>query len=498
LVLRRAKTRETLLVAGGRWDRVDRRFVGEPDTAKFVDLEESQVELALWYATWLADFKAGRPRDVSVAMAGGARRGGKTFVTTACVLAAAIEVPDSIGWLVAKSFSEVRELDDTTKSLLPQSFYRYRGAPRYEFTLTNGSRVTVESADDPERLKKGRADIVLVNEPQKIDVGAFVHSLGGTIDKGGLVLCAANPPRRLIGQWVLDFKELVEQGKIPGCKFFGFDSTLNDRIDHDARARYRDIVTALDPKSALADAEGGWFPVGDVAYPSFSPPKHIKPIPQLTDITAEVTRRKTGREYSSWGGVDFQHTPHHAGVVVKAFRGLDGRPVFWAVGEYLEQGFEDDFLDAVEEHAVITPQTHLWIGDASGEYKRDGRDVRGRRSFQVFRARGWHIVPPAKRKTERSDFAKNPDVTDRLSLVNALFGQNRIFIDPNRCPKLSIALKKCALRQGKGYGKYAHVTDALGYAIWWAQPKTEPKRTGDVARMDAWSVGDVRSSPWSY
>jgi hypothetical protein len=88
LALRRWKTGEILLGAGGRWDRIERRFLpGPPERAKFIDLEESQVEFTRWFATFLRDLRQGRPRDVSLALAAGDRRGGKTFDLLLCTIA---------------------------------------------------------------------------------------------------------------------------------------------------------------------------------------------------------------------------------------------------------------------------------------------------------------------------------------------------------------------------------------------------------------------------
>src|SRR5690242_1031256 len=88
LALRRAKTEEVILRAGGRWDRLERKFDGDAEFAHVVDLEESQLEYVRWFADWLRDFREGYPRDISLALCAGDRRGGKTFATLACTVAA--------------------------------------------------------------------------------------------------------------------------------------------------------------------------------------------------------------------------------------------------------------------------------------------------------------------------------------------------------------------------------------------------------------------------
>src|SRR5262249_14370230 len=94
LVLRRARTKETLLWAGGRWDRLDRRFVEqEPESGTIIDLVESQVPFTRWFDTWLRDYREGRDRDISLVLNEGGRRGGKSFGSLACLIAALIDVP---------------------------------------------------------------------------------------------------------------------------------------------------------------------------------------------------------------------------------------------------------------------------------------------------------------------------------------------------------------------------------------------------------------------
>jgi hypothetical protein len=484
LVLQRAKTRETLVYAGGRWDRLDLRFVDEePETGQIVLLEESQVEFARWFNIWLRDFREGLPRDTSLVLAGGERRGGKTFDLEICTIAAAIDVPRCITWLVAKSFRERDEIDQMLRDLIPAEWYRHRKAPEYRYEWVHGSVSRLQSAVDVESLKQGRADVVFINEGQKMEVGALANALGGTIDRGGLALVAANPPRTVRGEWVLELKEAIDEGRVTGCKFFGFSSSQNTRIDQDARSRFKAIITALDPKTAEADAEGAWRPVGDAAYPNFNPKLHDRSLVDGELITPQVTFNRLGRYFEFVGGADFQATPYHAGALVHVYdtHRDDGKLTYHATGQALREGTEDEFLDVVDEAGMWTPENTVWIGDASGTWQDGRHSLRGRVSFDVFKQRRWRIEPPQRKKTDRGDHPRNPAREDRLSLVNNLLAQGRLLIDGKACPDLLIALKKCQLKHGRPVGKYAHLTDALGYALWWLEPR--PKASAGVPKV---------------
>lgn len=478
-----------ILAAGGRWDLIDRRFIDqEPESCKVIDLEESQIEFTSWFATWLRDYREGFERDTSLVLAGGERRGGKTFDLQVCTIATGIDVPDTIGWLICEGFREREEIHQLIVNNLPDHWYRERRAPDYRYDFRHGSTLRVQSSTDPNVLKQGRADVVFLNEGQKMRPSALVNALGGTIDRGGIGLVAANPPQSARGEWVLELKEAIDEGRVAGARFFGFSAELNTRVDQAARGRFRSIVSTIDPHAAAADAEGAWNPIGDIAYPNFKRREHVRALPEIGNITERFIYGKSGYKGRFFlNGADFQIWPFNAGISLGVFGGReDGKPIFYVVAEMLREGSESEFLDTVEETGVWVPENTLWIGDASGTWQ-DGAHQRGRTSFDVFRERRWLILPPQKKKTNKGEHPSNPSRADRLSLVNNLLAQNRLFIagmrQPDgtmlaRCPELEQALKKCQLKDGRPVGKYAHITDALGYTLWWAEPRPRAKVEG--------------------
>jgi len=345
------------------------------------------------------------------------------------------------------------------------------------------------SGDDPELLKQGRADLVLLNEAQLMDSRALTNALPGTIDRGGLTIMAANPATRAIGVWVNDLKEAIDVKKVSGVKFFDFDPNLNTSIDQKAREDVGAIVRVVDPKVAAADDEGLWLPVGDVAYAAFRTADHVKPAPHIGDCTRDVLLKKLGRAYDYLNGFDPQYEPHNAGVSLKIYKDqLTGQTIYWAIGEILRQGTEDDFLDTVDDAGIWTPENTVWIYDASSTWQ-NYNHTKGRVSADILKSRRWHAHPPQKAKDEKRN-PSNPDVEDRLNLVNRLLASKRLFVDGERCPRLAIALKKCELRNHKPRGKYAHITDALGYALWFIEPK--PKANQPHTRGALWTVPGAR------
>lgn len=488
LKLRQKSSGEILLRSGGRWDRINREYVGPAPRCRVIDVEEAQVEFVRWWSDWLERKKASAPRD-RITLAGGPRRSGKTFICTFAAVAAALDAPGSINWIVSPTFQQRDELERLIKNWLPRSWWRYRDAPIYRFTMANGSTIQLLSGDDPDTLKRGGASVVFFNEAQQFDVHAISNGLPAIIDGGGACILAANPPQRAKGEWILGLRDGILDKTIPGGHYVAFAAGLNTTIDQAAREDVGKILSVIDPKAAIADDEGQWLPVGDRAYPKFDKKVNLGSVPQLGDITADWMRKKIGRAYNFVGGADFQGNPWHCGVVVKLFKGAtDQEPIYHVVEEQLTEGVEEDFLEEFSERyeAELVPNNLLWVGDASGQFQA-GDHTRGRQSFDIWKKYGWRIVPPVEKKSDKGMFSKNPNIDDRLNLVNKLLSQGRLIIDADRCPRLAESIKDCELKMYMGrrrpVGRHAHITDSLGYALFYLEPRTKIYRKptpGDI------------------
>jgi len=518
LLLVRAKTGETLLRAGGRWDRLDRCFTSEePETCARIKLEESQVEFTLWFATFLRDYREGFQRDVSLALVSGDRRGGKTFDTYFCQVAALIDVPTmhtglpTIGWTISRTFRHREELDQLISAYIPTEFYTAQRAPEHRYTFAHGSVLRNLSADDPDAMKQGRCDFLLYNEAQLMSPRAIKNGLYGTADAGGLCVLAANPPSGPEGEWLRQLKEGIEEDPEFGlvARFFNFSSKDNSQIDQPARRRIVKIATRIDPEGAEADAEGIWKPWGDRAYPSWdgrtlereglvgSPPER-----GMVDLTPVVTRREVGWSASVVIGGDFQRQPE-AAALLRVLDAPDG-PIYWFVQESQVKGDELALSASVmalgQGLAVDFPRDGVWIADCSGSFQGSER-VPGRTSFSLLEQHGW-IVEAAEviRIPERSAHPRNPLVGARLNLMSELMKKRRIRVDP-RCEILIQAFKECQLRlteYGKRVpkGRWAHITDAACYPIWRLESK--PDGRGRLPSKRAMTTVDFRSAPGGW
>lgn len=501
-----------VLVAGGRWDDTLKCFA-DPDVQDATDsavvaLQESQLEFFAWYGEWLCEFRDGirgtAIREIQVAMLAGDRRGGKTFAGQAAVLAACIDVPIApgqktplIAWIVSKTFRERFELEQWILNRIPGEWYHHRQAPEHEFQFIHGPTLRLLSADDPDGLKQGRVDVCFVNEPQKLQARAVANVILGASDLGGLVILAANPPGggNTRGEWLFDLKEAIDDERVAlakgakldplGVKYFHVESKKNKAIDQIARRRAGRIVTIIDPQLKSGDVEGEWRRPVDLAAWEFDKHKHLKPLPQIgvKDITREVCGDQVYGEWATAAGIDFQNRPHIPAAFAQVL-GDPEDPTFHFVGEFVgeRRETEEQFLERFEEVAPRYEWTRdnlLWIGDSSGDFQGSRHDFEGeeRDSFAVFREAGWEIIPanPAVAKS-RTGRGRNPDVGDRLQLVNELLRRGRVFIDPVKCPWLAECFRKAETKREDGKRKivgnrYAHMFDAATYLIWRLTPR---------------------------
>jgi len=522
LALRREKNGDTLLWAGGVWDRLEKRFLDpdserEPEWVHEIYLEESQVAFTLWFAEFLADFAEGFPRDISAALLAGDRRAGKTFDAYYCQIAALIDVPiipeknlPAIGWTVSKTYRERDELDQLMAARIPKEWYKAQKAPEHRFDFIHGSYLRNLSEDDPDSLKQGKVHWLLYNEVQKMRVRGVVNGLYGTVDDAGLCMMTANKPREgdSRGEWLFDVKEAIEEENAKRAKkekfeplgivHFGLSSKQNKKIDQPARKRVGKLVRKMDPAAADADEDDGieWKRNRPVAFWEFDKKRHLRLTPTIgaVDVTRELAQRLVyGGDWDALGGIDIQSHPHIPAATIRCF-GDPNRPIYWFVDEYVlvgrqltEQQFIEGFDEKFEDR--YTRKNFLWICDASSAWQGPKHDFEHgeQPSLDVFVADGWTMLPSRPpSKNSKTGRGSNPPVDERLQLINELLRQDRLFIDPVRCPWLAECAKEATTKKETGRrnlvgNKFAHMIDASTYPICRIEPLTKLPPTGDIS-----------------
>lgn len=486
---------EEVLRVGGVWDNLGRDWRRDESGARLraphpvvVDLQESQLDAARWFAGRLAAFRERRRHDHCVGLLLDDRRGGKSFVCTLFILCAAVDVPMVNGtpcelWIVCQSHPARDEIDEIIRGILPSSWAKYRELPKRVWTFVSGAKVHMKTTDDPESLRVGRVDWGFFNEAALMPESAYDITLRGTQDRGGCVLLASNRPRRSKGRWVIRLWEGAEKdardGLVPAVKLLRVPPSLNTAIDHEAKAGIaRAILYAKDVDDESQLDEGLILEAGQkLLAPPWEDAQHIRPLPTVgvMDVTADVTRRLYGRSFPFLAGADFQ-----AQCAAAVFRLLapSGRPdefAMWCVAAIFltdrDNGDEDDLADALIAGG-FTGDKVLLIGDSSGRWQ-SGRHDLGLVSFNCLKRRGFEITGPTRKKTETAQYPKNPDVEASLMRLRKWIAGGRFYVSTNpEAGKMALAAKRCDAyldRYGnlRPRGRWAHLVDCARYPQWW-------------------------------
>ena len=510
-----------LLSCGGLWNRKAADWEGDVDACSsriVVRLHPGQRKATDWWRGWLAHHAWRRDHpptteeigedddlgdfdefEVYSAMCSGGRRGGKTFWAASAVAGYNVQFPRGISWAISPS----RGRDDTKADeirrymvalLAPEWIRRQTVATGWE--LINGSAIMLKSAHagaDPDAIKEGQADLVWMNEAQKMKKRVYVVARGAVSDKSGIVLCCANPPVEAKDeQWVSDFAADTDAGR-RASKHIPFNPLDNPHID---RRSLLSMSAEVDERTFQIEVLGMFMPAIDcVGYnwlrkenehemprPTFEGERQIPcPLTGLIDVTAEfLEREEEGEGITRLIGLDVQRIPYIGGPVYKFYCDPSVRPtrdnvIAWIVDEeVLDGGDEEEWCYTLRE-AKYDPAQTLIVCDASGQWQHSRRrtadspppEWSGRGSFDIIRGAGFRrIVSPSRRNPK-----KNPEIQDRVrsftSMICSKLGVRRLFCDPERAPKSNRAIREWKTVNGKPsrIQDVAHLGDGISYPL---------------------------------
>lgn len=513
-------TNELMLRVGGRWDRSEKRFTGEKAKTSLVfRFTAAQIEPARWLSRWLKAYSKGErlmdppakegesERDIYSVLMGGGRRGGKTDLLWKFMVTFGVMVPKSRVWIVSPAQPETEELELAIDDGMPKEFFFYKlGAPWFYYKMINGSRVWLRSGHVPSKLKRGRCDVVGLNEAQNMPQKTYVHVRAPIADTGGLVLMAANPPDTEEGMWLLDYQEKAVAKRMAG-RFFFVDPEKNPHVDRKVLASMKEEI---DLRTYQIEIQGMFLPRIDVTFYSFSD-DNVREKPELpsSNITREYLAEKFGGEgrFTKLVGMDFQRRPHVVAVVFDVFRNpiFGGEPLLWVTDEVLvDQGNEIDLARALERKGY-SGQTCAVVADASGDWQ-DVDHTKGKTSFDELRKVGWAWLFKPDPDAER-----NPDIMERISVGNSrmrscifnekseIIGQHsHLFVDPS-CFYVTRCCKRWNTKNGMPNRKsdFAHVGDALTYPLYRLYPRRLNTK-GTTYEYESLYAGQRRSEMEGY
>lgn len=526
-------TGDLALTVGGRWDRRLQAFAGTAEERVVVKFHPGQRTAVEWFRGWLeahiekranpppppteaeiAAIFSGElsvdtdPNHVYSALFAGGRRGGKTWLAVRLAVAYAVAIPNSIVWLVAPEEDGYSELDRYARATIAEAWLQYETAGG-GWRLCNGSEIHMKSAYDPDGLKEGRVDFVVLNEGQRCKRRALEVLQLAIADVGGLVLVCANPPTEAGDQpWVTDFAAEAQAGHLAAV-FVQFDPTKNPHIDQRALLAF---AAGNDQRTVEIEIFGMFLAPKDAVAYNWLRLENEKPPPaRELDVTEAFLRAvEEGEDIDRVVGIDVQQFPYMAAAEYKFF----GTPTraevrAWIVGEVaLEGGNEESLSDAMYARGWDPART-LLVVDGTGEYQHSMRrsmdspppSWSGRGSFDIFRQEGWRRIVTPDRRFRR----KNPPIQDRMRALTSMIcssgigtggiGTRRLFADPKAAPLCCKTMREWKTVNGKPQrvANLAHMGDGVSYVISRLFPRR--LRSGNPRRVDPAALNVDKPEP---
>jgi hypothetical protein len=524
----RSSTGETLLVVGGRWNKLVGRFEDDDCEAHIVRLKESQDEIGVALADYVRKRLAGDDSRPLIMLGIGNRGGGKTFFCAIIMVVVALALPHT--WQIGVSITQKqnREIKDAIAQIAPAHWILDDKTdlrdPRTIF-VTNSTVMWLTSKNYRAlRMAQLPFEHVCINEGQDQREEIYLNAVPAVRKGGGLVSIATNPPQDAsgLGDWVaILFMGL--QGRPTIGVAFVLEASKNDAVNQAALDKIREALLIVSKEAAGADADGIIKLAGTMGYPGFSarPRREEKgrwveghvgePLPPLLDIfgmpvpgsgwvdeTRSITQKHARSPFDWIAGCDFQTDPGCCAAVGKLYRIPTGQIVLY-IREFVGlPGTEAELTVALNgrgyypgpvDYEGRPAQSCLLVGDATGARQNSEHRKRDPYSFTRLRAEGgWNILPPSFIRNLKGGITPwNPLIPDSRKQMKACLITGLILFSP-RCeeapPGFPPLLESMARAKVTLFGKFekrghhTHGPDGVRYLAWRFLPRNDaPSRS---------------------
>lgn len=341
------------------------------------------------------------------------------------------------------------------EALIPKHWLIKNGANRSELTFTTkfGSTLYIVGMDKPARIEGIQVDGGILDECSDQKDGTFTRTILPMLTHRSGFCWQIGVPKRT-GPGATHFKKCYDAGLVVNNKE-GFESYTWPSYEILDVAQLDDILSKLSAKDALEQLGGAWVGASGAIYYAFDPMKNISDSAQYNpNLPIGI-------------GSDFNVNPmawilfHYSDSVFKVFDEI-----------YLENSNTQATLDAFYRQYGGHNSGFRFFGDAAARQRRSSASSSD--YLQILNDARFSRVMPHRVDYDMS----NPRITDRYAAVNAVMlnakGDVRCVIHP-RCTELRKDLEQRTYKEGTleadNTNKMSgHISDALGYPIYYLQP----------------------------
>jgi len=364
---------------------------------------------------------------------------GKTFVGAFWAISMILAYPKSKGVITANTHSQLR------KSTLPLVFeildkfgIKYRYLANQGLLKVGNVDVYCSSMENYDNIRGINAGWAWSDECAFYDEAAFLVLIGRIRDKKAP--CQWKGTTTPNGfNWV--YRRFVKEPMNSSVIVFGSSS---DNAENLGSNYIDDLYANYDPKLAQQELEGKFINSTDgLVCHAFN--RHFN------------CAKTNDHDKQIWMGLDFNVNPLCGTFVYESSNSL-----FTTNELYLKHS---NTFKAAKEIARIYPEWRIKIvPDETGNRR---KTAAAETDHQILRAARFDVV----------NF-KNPPVKDRVNNLNRLFHQQRLFVDPEKCPNLMNDLE--TLTHESKDDMLGHLVDSLGYVCWHLLPMSKPRREVSV------------------
>jgi hypothetical protein len=361
------------------------------------------------------------------------RRFGKTFLSTAELLAKALQKKDQHVWYVAPTYKAAKEIAwEMLISQIPPAYVSKTNETALTLSLLNGSTISLKGAEKPDNLRGRSLDFVVLDEFADMRKEAWYEVIRPSLsDRGGSAVFIGTPKGRN------HFYDLYGKG-LDGDDGWSSHQYTTIEGGNVAPTEIESAKADLDERTFKQEYCAAFVSYQGVIYYSFKREESVK--------------RHDGDRSVIHVGMDFNLDPMSAVLMT---RKGDTLHVF---DEIVMFGSNTDEMVAELRERYGNGTIVIYPDPASRQRK---TSAGGRTDLSILQNAGFEV------RVRNSHAA----VRDRINAVNSRLlssdGIRRLYVDP-KCKKVIESLERHTYKEGTSQPEkdgFDHMNDALGYAV---------------------------------
>tara|TARA_R100001510_G_scaffold57791_1_gene67867 strand:- start:3328 stop:4539 length:1212 start_codon:yes stop_codon:yes gene_type:complete len=361
------------------------------------------------------------------------RRFGKTFLSAAELLKAALSGPHKNCWYVAPTYKAAKEIAwQMLVQAMPSEYIVKTNETALTIELLNNSVISLKGAEKPDNLRGRALDFCVLDEFADMRKEAWFEVIRPSLsDRKGAALFIGTPKGRN------HFYDLWAKGHDQDDAWRAFQYTTLDG----GNVEQLEIAAAradLDERTFQQEYEARFVNYTGLIYYSFERAESV-----------EVYKQK---DEPLIIGMDFNLDPMSAVVLVR--RG----DLLYVIDEIVMYGSNTDEMVAEIRERYRDRSVTIYPDPACRQRK---TSAGGRTDLSILQNAGFAV------KVRNAHSA----VRDRINAVNSRLkskdGERKLFIDP-KCKKVIESLERQVYKEGTSQPEkdgFDHMNDALGYAV---------------------------------